>query len=385
MPDLKVGSPNMTKPASSAGLRDVIAAPSSICFIDGEKGILSYRGYNIHDLAQQSTFEEVIYLLWSGRLPKRGELDELSAQLAAHRQVPAGVMALMKMFPRTAVPMDALRTAISALAFYDPDTGNNSLEANQRKAVRLTAQMATLVAAFNHIRQGREPLAPKPELSHAANFLYLLNGKEPMEVEARAFDIALILHADHEFNASTFAARVTAATLAEMYADICSAMGALSGPLHGGANEQVMKMLLAIGSPAGVEKYIHDRLAAKEKIMGFGHAVYQTEDPRATHLRRMSREIGERQGNTKWFEMSHRIEGIVNREKRLNANVDFYSASTYHMLGIPIDLFTPVFAISRMAGWTAHVLEQYGNNKLIRPRSEYTGPEPLDYVPIEKR
>jgi len=375
----------MTKPVFNAGLEDVVAAPSSICFIDGDKGILAYRGYNIHDLAEQSTFEEVVYLLWYGRLPKRDELDKLSAELAANREVPPEVIELMRMFPRSAVPMDALRTAISALAFYDPDQGHNSLEANQRKALRVTAQMATLVAAFDRIRNGRELLKSKKDLSHAANFLYLLNGKEPNEVEARALDIALILHADHEFNASTFAARVTAATLSDMYADITSAMGTLAGPLHGGANEQVMRMLLEAGTPEGAEKYVRDALAAKKKIMGFGHRVYTTEDPRATHLRRMSREIGERQGNTKWFEMSRCVEELVKREKKLNANVDFYSASTYYMLGIPIDLFTPVFAISRISGWTAHVLEQYANNRLIRPRAEYTGEEHQDYVPIDRR
>ena len=375
----------MTKSPSNAGLEDVVAAPSSICFIDGDQGILAYRGYNIHDLAAHATFEEVVYLLWNGRLPKRGELDELTAELAANRAVPAELIALMKMFPRSAVPMDALRTAVSALAFYDPDQGNNSLEANRRKAVRVTAQIATIVAACSQIRKGREPLTPKKELSHAANFLYLLNGKEPMDVEARALDIALILHADHEFNASTFAARVTAATLSDMYSDIASAIGTLAGPLHGGANEQVMKMLLETQTPEGAEKFVRAALAAKKKIMGFGHRVYTTEDPRATHLRRMSREIGERQGNTKWFEMSRRIEEMVKREKGLNANVDFYSASTYYMLGIPIDLFTPVFAVSRISGWTAHVLEQYANNRLIRPRAEYMGAEHADYVPIDKR
>ena len=375
----------MTKPAFNAGLEDVVAAPSSICFIDGDKGILAYGGYDIHQLAQQSTFEEVIYLLWHGRLPKRGELDELSAQLAANRELPAGVVELMKMLPRSAAPMEALRTAVSALGLYDPDAGDNSLEANRRKAVRLTAQMATLVATFDRLRHGREPLTSKRELSHAANFLYLLNGKEPLDVEAHALDIALILHADHEFNASTFAARVTAATLSDMYSAMSSAMGTLAGPLHGGANEQVMRMLLEVKTPEGAEKFVRDALAAKKKIMGFGHRVYTTEDPRATHLRRMSREIGERQGDLKWFEMSRRIEEIVNREKKLNANVDFYSASTYHMLGIPIDLFTPVFAVSRVSGWTAHVLEQYANNRLIRPRADYTGPDQLTYTPIEKR
>jgi citrate synthase len=382
----------MTKPASTtgAGLRDVVAAPSGICFIDGEKGILIYRGYNIHELAEHSTFEEIVFLLWNGRLPKRNELDELKAALIAQRQIPAEIITMLKSFPHEAVPMDALRTTISALAFYDPERDDNSLEASQRKAIRLTAQFPTVVAAIDRIRNGKEPLEPKPELSHAANFLYLLNGKEPMDVEARAFDIALILHADHEFNASTFAARVTAGTLADLYASITSAIGALSGPLHGGANEQVMRMLLKIGSVEKVDKFVHDKLAAGEKVMGIGHAVYHTEDPRATYLRKMSEEIGKRQGDTKWFDISHRIEQIVvdemiKKQKPIRANVDFYSASTYYMLGIPVDLYTPIFAVSRISGWTAHVLEQYGNNKLIRPRSEYVGEMDLKYVPIDQR
>jgi citrate synthase len=382
----------MTIPATtaSAGLRDVVAAPSSICFIDGEQGILVYRGYNIHDLATHSTFEEVVYLLWNGRLPKRSELDELSEQFVAHRKLPAEIIAMMKSFPKGGVPMDALRTTVSALAFYDPERSDNSLDANRRRALLLTAQFATIVAAIDRIRKGLEPLDPKPELSHAANFLYMLNGREPMDVEAKALDIALILHADHEFNASTFAARVTAGTLAEMYASITSAIGALSGPLHGGANEQVMKMLLEIGSVGNVEKYVRAKLDAGQKIMGIGHAVYHTEDPRATHLRRMSEEIGKRQGDTRWFDISRSIEEIVveemtRKQKPIRANVDFYSASTYYMLGIPIDLFTPIFAVSRISGWTAHVLEQLGNNKLIRPRSEYTGEMGLNYVLIDQR
>ena len=382
----------MTKPASTAGagLRDVVAAPSSICFIDGEQGILIYSGYNIHALAEHSTFEEVVYLLWNGRLPKRDELDELNAQLKAHRALPAEIIAMIKAFPKDAVPMDSLRTVISALAFYDSERSDNSLAANKRRALQLTAQFGTVVAALDRVRKGLEPLAPKPELSHAANFLYMLNGREPLDVEAKALDIALILHADHEFNASTFAARVTAGTLADMYASITSAVGALSGPLHGGANEQVMKMLLKIGSLENVDQFVNEKLEKGEKIMGIGHAVYRTEDPRATHLRRMSEAIGKRQGDTKWFDMSHRIEEIVveemnKKQKPIRANVDFYSASTYHMLGIPIDLFTPIFAVSRISGWTAHVLEQLGNNKLIRPRSEYTGEMDLKYVTIDQR
>ena len=380
----------MTTPASPAGLRDVVAAPSNICFIDGDKGVLAYCGFNIHDLARQSTFEEVIYLLWHGRLPKPDELASLKAELSANRELPAGLLDLIKAFPRTAVPMDALRTAVSALAFYDADQADNSLEANRRKAVRLTARIATIVAALDRLRNGKELLASKPELSHAANFLYLLNGRVPMDVEAHALDIALILHADHEFNASTFAARVTAGTLADIYAAITSAIGALSGPLHGGANEQVMKMLLRVGAPDNVDRFVAERIAAGEKIMGIGHAVYRTEDPRAAHLKRMSEEIGKRQGDTKWFEMSRRIEDLAVAElerkgKKLRANVDFYSASTYFMLGIPVDLYTPIFAVSRISGWTAHVLEQYANNKLIRPRAEYTGPSNLEYAPIDQR
>jgi len=376
----------MSQPATSgAGLRDVAAAPSSICFIDGNEGILSYRGYNIHDLATHCSFEEVIYLLWHGKLPKQAEVDELKAQLSANSAAPAQLLELMKAFPQGAVPMAALRTALSALAFYDPDGSDNSLAASQRKALRLMAQTPTLVAAFDNIRNGRDPIAPRADFSFAANFLYMLTGKEPSDIETRAFDIALILHADHEFNASTFAARVTAATLADVYAAVTAGMGALSGPLHGGANEQVMRMLLDVGTIEGAENWIRTKLANKEKVMGFGHAVYRTEDPRATHLRRMSEEIGKLQGDTKWFDMSRRIEDIVKTEKGLNPNVDFYSASTYYMLGIALDLYTPIFGISRMSGWTAHILEQYSNNKLIRPRSEYTGGMNLEFVPMEKR
>lgn len=377
-------------PSAGAGLRDVVAAPSRICFIDGEKGVLIYGGYDIHQLAENSNFEEVVFLLWNGRLPNKAELDDLNKQLVANRALPAEIISLIKSFPKTAVPMDSLRTAVSALAFFDPDKGNNSPEARQRQAVRLTAQVATVVAAIDRIRNGKEPIEPKAELSHAGNFLYMLNGKEPSDVETKAFDIALILHADHEFNASTFAARVTAGTLADIYAATTAAIGALSGPLHGGANEQVMKMLLEIGSPDKVDQYVADKFAKGDKIMGIGHAVYQTEDPRATHLRRMSEATGKRQGDTKWFDMSKRIEDIVVAEmdkkgKKIRANVDFYSASTYYMLGIPVDLYTPIFAVSRISGWTAHVLEQLGNNKLIRPRSDYQGGMDLKYVPIEQR
>jgi citrate synthase len=379
----------MATPAN-AGLEDVVAAPSGICFIDGDNGILSYRGYDIHQLAENSTFEEVIYLLWYGQLPKKDELAALSQQLKSHRELPAEIISLMKSFPKNAKPMDALRTTVSALGMYDPDGSDNSLEASWRKSIRLTAQTATIVAAFHRIRNGQEALKSKPELDHAANFLWLLNGKEPLDVEAKALDIALILHADHEFNASTFAARVTVATLTDVYSGITSAIGTLAGPLHGGANEQVMKMLLEVKTLEGAEKFVNDALTAKKKIMGIGHRVYTTEDPRATHLRRMSEEIGKRQGDTKWFDMSKRIEDIVvdhfiKAGKKLRANVDFYSASTYHMLGITIDLFTPIFAVSRISGWTAHVMEQLQNNRLIRPRADYTGELNLKYTPMSER
>ncbi len=382
----------MTTPTTTTheGLRDIVASPSRICFIDGDKGILVYSGYNIHDLAENSTFEETVFLLWNGRLPRREELESFSAELRACRQLPGGVISLIRTFPRDIIPMDALRTAFSALSAYDPEREETSAEANRRRAVRMTAQCATLVAAIDRIRNGNELLESRADLSHAANFLYLLTGKVPTSIEARAMDIALILHADHEFNASTFAARVTAGTLADMYAAITSAIAALSGPLHGGANEAVMKMLLEIGSIENVESYVEKKLGAGGKIMGIGHAVYRTEDPRATHLRRMSEEVGKVKGSTRWFDMSKRIEELViaemnRRNKAIRANVDFYSASTYYMMGIPVDLYTPIFAVSRVSGWIGHVLEQYHNNKLIRPRSEYVGPSDLKWAPVDQR
>jgi len=369
-----------------AGLEDVIAGESGICYIDGEKGILAYRGYNIHELAPNSTFEETSHLLWFGRLPNAGELKDTSEKMSAARALPAGVIALMKSLPKDALPMTAMRTAVSACAMYDPEAEDMSPEANLRKAIRLNAQCATVVTAFNSIRNGKEPLAPRADLSHAGNFYYMLTGNEPNSTIVKALDVALILHADHELNASTFAGRVTAATLSDIYSAVTSAIGALKGPLHGGANEAVMRMLLKIGDASKVDSYVHDLMAQKKKIPGFGHRVYRTEDPRATHLRHMSKEACDRAGQSKWFEMSARIEEIVKTEKHINANVDFYSASTYYVIGMPIDLFTPFFAVSRMSGWTAHILEQYSNNRLIRPRAEYSGPAPvLKWVPVNER
>jgi len=371
-----------------AGLEDVVATTSGICFIDGDRGILSYRGYDIHDLARFATFEETCYLLWHGRLPSRAELGDLQSQLAAARPLPETILRLMKMLPPSD-GMDALRTLTSALAHYDADASDNSAQASYRKSVRLTGQLAGLVATWGRMQQGGNPVSPDPAMGHAANFLYLLTGERPKPVAIRAMDIALTLHADHELNASTFAARVAAATLTDVHSAVVAGIGTLKGPLHGGANAEVMKMLLEIGADAPGERidaYVRGKLARKEKIPGFGHRVYRTEDPRASHLRRMSKELGEKAGSTKWFEMSERIEAIVRSEKKLYPNVDFYSASTYYTMGIAIDLYTPIFAVSRISGWTAHLLEQYANNRLIRPRADYTGPAfPQMWVPLEQR
>ena len=373
-----------TKP----GLEDTVATSSSICYLDGDRGVLAYCGYDIHDLARHATFEEVCYLLWHRRLPTRGELGDLQSALAASRPLPEPIVRLMRTLPSDR-PMDALRTLTSALGHYDPDAADNSPQANSRKAVRLTAQIGSIVATLGRTNAGGGPIQPDPVLGHAANFLYMLTGERPSGLATHAFDVALILHADHELNASTFAARVAAATLTDIHSAIVAAIGALKGPLHGGANAEVMRMLLDVGADSPIEKAeeaVRAKLARKEKIPGFGHRVYHTEDPRATHLRQLSRDLGQRTGQPIWFEMSQRIEALVKTEKKLYPNVDFYSASTYHSLGIAMDLFTPIFAVSRISGWTAHVLEQYANNRLIRPRAEYIGPEYLQrYVPLETR
>src|SRR5262245_58270751 len=377
-----------TEAKPKAGLEDTVATSSAICYLDGDRGVLAYCGYDIHDLAKHATFEEVCFLLWHRRLPTRAELGDLQSQLVAARPLPEPILRLMRQLPG-GNGMDLLRTLTSALGHYDPDAGDNSQPANYRKAVRLTSQIGSLVATLGRINGGQGPIAPDPVLGHAANFLYMLSGERPNSLATRAFDVALILHADHELNASTFAARVAAATLTDIHSAIVAAIGTLKGPLHGGANADVMRLLLEIGAdaaPGKAEEVVRAKLAKKEKIPGFGHRVYHTEDPRATHLRQMSRDVGQRAGQPAWFEMSQRIEALVKSEKMLNANVDFYSASTYHALGIAIDLFTPIFAVSRISGWTAHVLEQYANNRLIRPRAEYIGPEyPQRYVALDAR
>lgn len=374
-----------TSPAFKAGLEDVVAGTSDICFIDGHEGRLVYCGYDITELAKHSTFEETIYLLYNKRLPTAAELAEFDQKLRAARAVPQEVLAILKTLPHTIHPMSAMRTAVSALGNFAPDAEAAGRDAYVETSIKLTAQLATVVAAWERIRNGKEPVAPRSDLSHAANFLYMLKGEEPDPFQAHVFDVALILHADHELNASTFSARVTVATLTDIYSAITAAIGALKGPLHGGANEQVMRMEQEIGDVSKAEEWIKDALTKKKKIMGFGHRVYRTKDPRAYILEALSEEVARRAGNTKWFEMTRVIEQTVLREKGLYPNVDLYSGSAYFVMGIPIDLFTPIFAVSRIAGWTAHILEQLANNRIIRPRAEYTGPERLEYLSMEKR
>jgi citrate synthase len=377
----------MPTAAAGKGLEGVVAANSGICWIDGDAGILSYRGIDIHELAENSTFEETTYLLWNGLLPNELALREFTTHLALARSLDHRMIDLLRTFPTTASPMEVLRTAVSALSFYDVDEKDNSHDANVRKAFKLTAQIAMIVAIYDRMRKGKEIVPPDRSLSHAANFLWMLNGEKPSETAVKTMDMALVLHADHELNASTFAARVIAATLSDMHSAITGAMGALKGPLHGGANEGVMRLLLTIDKQgADPVEYVKNMLAAKQKISGFGHRVYKTEDPRATHLRKMSEKLGQDSGNPKWYEMSRAIELYINQDKKLNANVDFYSASTYATLGIDIDLYTPIFAISRISGWAAHVIEQLDDNRLIRPRAEYIGPTyPAHWIPVEQR
>ncbi|RMF98903.1 MAG: citrate synthase [Acidobacteria bacterium] len=371
--------------AVAAGLRGVVAAQSSIGDVDGERGILIYQGYNIHDLAEHSTFEEVVFLLWHGRLPKRDELEKLQSDLRQNYEIPSEIVQMMKNFPKSANPMDVLRTAVSALAFYDKEGCATDRETALRTAVKLTARMGPLVATWDRIRNGKDIVEPDKSLNIAGNFLYMIRGERAEADEERIFDVALILHADHELNASTFTTRVVAGTLADMYGAVTAGIAALSGPLHGGANTAVMKMLLQIGDVDKVESWLEEALAAKRKIMGFGHAVYRTEDPRSTWLRKFSRQMGEKKGETKWFEISQKLEKLMLEKKGLYPNVDFYSASTYYLMGIPLDQYSPIFAVSRISGWTGHILEQYANNKLIRPRAEYIGPRGLTYIPIDQR
>src|SRR5271157_1432781 len=380
-------SASMTTAVAGKGLEGVVATNSGICWIDGEAGVLSYRGIDIHELAEHSTFEETTYLLWNGILPNQLELREFQSQLALARSLDQRIIDMLRSFPTTATPMEVLRTAVSALSLYDADEKDNSHDANVRKSYNLTAQMAMLVAIYDRLRKGYEIVPPDRSLNHAANFLWMLNGVLPSETAVKTMDMALVLHAEHELNASTFAARVIAATLADIHSAVTGALGALKGPLHGGANEGVMRMLYEIDK-AGADpvEYVKGMLAARQKISGFGHRVYKTEDPRATHLRKMSDQLGKDAGMPKWYDYSRAIELYINADKKLNANVDFYSASTYATLGIDIDLYTPIFAISRIAGWAAHVIEQLDDNRLIRPRAEYIGPEyPAHWISVDER
>ncbi|HDR7000155.1 TPA: citrate synthase [Bacillus cereus] len=366
------------------GLEGVVATTSSVSSINDDT--LTYVGYNIDDLAENATFEEVVYLLWHRKLPNEQELEKFKGTISEYYKVPDEILTYLKQVDlKIAHPMSVLRTAISMLSLYDESAEIMDEKSNYLKAVKLQAQVGTLVAAYARIRKGLDIVEPRKDLSLAANFLYMLNDREPNEVEIEAFDKALVLHADHELNASTFTARVCVATLSDVYSGITAAIGALKGPLHGGANENVMKMLTEIGEEENVESYIHNALQNKVKIMGFGHRVYEQGDPRAKHLREMSKRLCVLLGEEKWYNMSIKIEDIVTKEKGLPPNVDFYSASVYHCLGIDHDLFTPIFAISRMSGWLAHILEQYENNRLIRPRADYNGPTHQVYVPIAQR
>ncbi|RYL93801.1 citrate synthase [Sporolactobacillus sp. THM7-4] len=369
---------------TTKGLEGVVATTSAISSINQD--VLTYRGYNIKDLAQGSAFEEVIYLLWNGELPSADELDMFKRELAENANVPDEIFNMIKTFPLENVhPMAILRTAVSALALFDDQADRMEKEANKKKAIRLQAKIGTIVAGLARIRNGEKPVAPKKDLSYAANFLYMLNNREPSEVEERAINTALVLHADHELNASTFTARVCVATLSDIYSGVTSAIGALKGPLHGGANEQVMKMLFEIGSINEVDYYISQALTNKKKIMGFGHRVYKTGDPRARIIKKMTDKLTTNNENRKWFEMSEHIEEIMKEKKGLLPNTDFYSATLYHTLGLKSDLFTPVFAVSRTSGWLAHILEQYSDNRLIRPRAEYNGPALRPYIPLAER
>ncbi len=371
--------------SDKGGLEGIVAASSGLCYIDGVKGYLCYRGIDIFDLAKHSNFEETAYLLMYGSLPTAAELESFSSDIRQNRELPALTLNVIKEIATKADPMEALRTAVSTLSIDDAEKDDNSREANLRKANRLTAKLATIIGSYNAWRNGREPVTSDSSLGHAANLLWLITGQKPDDFAAHVMDQALVLHMDHELPASTFAGRVTAATLSDMYSAVTSAIGALKGPLHGGANQRVMETLEKIDSVENTEKWVVDALGRKERIMGFGHRVYKTYDPRAKILKELARELGERTGDTKWYAMSEIMEEVVLREKGLYPNVDFYAATVYRLLGIPTELFTTIFAASRIVGWTAHVVEQHADNRLIRPTSDYTGQTHASYVPMEDR
>ncbi|MDW7774189.1 MAG: citrate/2-methylcitrate synthase [Desulfobulbaceae bacterium] len=382
-PILSASQPDSAK--KEEGLADVVACNSAICFIDGREGRLVYRGYDVQDLARHSTFEEVAYLLWYERLPGRMEFQAFLDGFTGSMTLPVETLMILRMFPKAATPMEVLRTAVSSLGHWDPDSGNTRLDACLRKAQRLTKRIPLILASHQRLREGLEPIAPVPNQGIAYNFLYTLQGREPDAEIVRALDVALILHADHELNASTFAARVTAATMADIYSAVTSAIGALKGPLHGGANTEVMKMLREIEKPEKAEQWVLDSLAAGKKIPGFGHRVYKCEDPRVAILRKSAEKVARKVGDTAFYEITREVDRTMAAHSKVFANVDLYTATLYHAMDIPLELFTPIFAMSRVTGWTAHILEQWHNNRLIRPIANYTGPASLKYVPIEKR
>ncbi len=367
------------------GLEGVVVSQTSLSYIDGEAGTLLYRGYNIHDLAEHATYPEALYLLWNGELPTAAELRDFEEELASQRALDGGVLEGLRQLPEEANPMAALRTAVSAMGAHDPEGDDVSVEADRRKAARLVAKIPTALAAFHRMREGRDPVPPRQDLGHAANFLYMLHGEEPGEVAVDALDTSLLLYLDHGFNASTFTCRVIASTLSDLHSAVSGGIGALKGELHGGANEAAMRMLLEIGEPERAIPWLEETLESGAKIMGFGHRVYRTEDPRATHLREMSRELTREAGMEEWFEISRTLEQEMLDRKGINCNVDYYCATVYYALDLPLDLYTPLFAMGRVGGWSAHVMEQHGDNRLIRPRAEYAGPEERAWVEVERR
>ncbi len=383
-------STSQPEPIVRKGLVGVIAADTALSLVKGDEGKLYYRGYNIHDLAEHASFEEVAHLLWFGKLPTRSELEAMHAQMTVCRELPPQVVDVLRNLSDDAVPMAVLRSAISLLAHYDPEAEDNSKDANRRKAYRLASQLASIIATFERLRRGLEPIPPRDDLGHAANFLYMLTGETPDETSVRTLDQYLVLLADHGFNASTFAARVTASTLSDLYSAITSALGTLKGRLHGGANQAAMEMFMEIGEPQNVEAWFKQARAEGRRIMGMGHRVYKTEDPRALHLRRAAEELSAVTGQSKWYEIARRLEQVARAdpyfiERQIYVNADYYSGPVLYMIGVPVDQFTPLFAVSRIVGWTAHVLEQWEDNVLMRPRAQYVGPVDLEFVPLDQR
>ncbi len=376
---------NQKSPGFSKGLEGIVAGETALSLVDGEASKLSYRGIAIHELSENSSFEEVAYLLWNGKFPTAAELENFKKTLAEKRYVSEDILSVLKGFPTNAHPMAVLRTMTSVLGLFDPEADNIDIESNRRKAVRLTASLPTVIAAFYRLREGKAPIAPDLKLSHAADFLYMMHGKAPEKEMEKALDAYLILLADHGFNASTFSARVTASTQSDMYSAITAAVGTLKGDLHGSANQRAMEMILDIGTPDKAEDYVKNLLQQKKKVMGFGHRIYKKEDPRATAFREIARKLCERVGEKKWMDISNRVEKVMWEEKQIPCNVDFFSASVLYILGFPVDFFTTVFAASRVAGWTAHVIEQLSDNRLIRPQAIYTGPQNQHYLPIGQR